>query len=179
MNGPFRGKKFDVYEGGVRVPFFVRWPENLPHGKTSDALVSVIDLLPTIAAATGAKIPEKIDGANLLPYLRNETSKKPHDILFWRTTEHAALQRMRKRPQAAQPIYLPHVAGVREGNWKLVVFDDAGRQPRVELYDLSTDPSEKNDVSGKHQKIVRQMTAKLEAWKKTLKPQVIPPKPKV
>lgn len=175
LNGSFRGMKFDLYEGGIRVPFFARWPEGLPSGKTSDALVSVIDLLPSIAAAAGAKVPEKIDGANLLPFLRGKTSKEPHDKLFWRTTEHAALQRMRKRLKANSPVYIPHLAVVREGDWKLVVFDDAGKQPRSELYDLDKDPSEKNDLSKQQPKILRKMTKDLDAWRKTLKTQNIPP----
>jgi arylsulfatase A-like enzyme len=174
MNGSLRGMKFDVYEGGIRVPFFTRWPEGLPGGKSSDALISVVDLLPTIAAATHAKAPKEIDGTNLLPYLRGDTKIEPHNILFWRTTEHAALQKMRKQPKGA-PIYVPHLAAVREGQWKLVVHDDAGKNPHFELYALNDDPSEKNDVSKANPKIVARLSKKLDGWRGTLKPQMIPP----
>ena len=177
LNGPYRGMKFDVYEGGIRVPFLVRWPGTLPQGKTVDAMINVTDLLPTIAAATGAKTPTGVDGVGLLPYLRGKTSKEPHKTLFWRTTEHAALQNMRRAPKGAT-VYIPHIAAVREGKWKLVVLDDAGKQPRYELYDLLKDPSEKNDVSQREQKVVRRLSKELDAWRATLKPQVIPaPKP--
>lgn len=175
LNGPYRGKKFDLYEGGIHVPFFVRWPEGLPAGKSSDALVSVIDSLPTIAAATGAKRPKKTDGVNLLPYLRGKTKKEPHENLFWRTTEHAALQRMRKQPNSVPPVYIPHLSAVREGDWKLLVFDDSSSKPRVELYDLAKDPSEENDLSEKQPKIVKRLSKALDGWKSTLKPQIIPP----
>ncbi|MBA4149557.1 MAG: sulfatase-like hydrolase/transferase [Verrucomicrobia bacterium] len=175
MNGPFRGMKFDLYEGGIRVPFFARWPEGLPKGKTSDALMSAVDLLPTIAAATGARIPEEVDGANLLPYLRGQTKKEPHKALFWRTTEHSALQRMRKQPKANPPVYIPHIAAVRQDKWKLVVFDDAGKNPRSELYDVIKDPSESNDLAIKEKKVVQRLVKELDAWRATSKPQVIPP----
>lgn len=175
LNGPYRGKKFDLYEGGVHVPFFVRWPGELPSHKTSDALVSVIDLLPTIAAATGANAPDDIDGLNFLPYLRGKTAKAPRKTLFWRTTEHAALQRMRRHPNAERPVYIPHISAVRDGNWKLLVFDDAGKNPRVELYNLADDPSEENNLATKQLKIVRKLSKELDKWKTTLKPQIIPP----
>ncbi len=174
-NDALRGMKFDLYEGGIRVPFFVRWPEVLPKGKTSDALVSVIDMLPTIAAATNAKDPEHVDGVDLIPYLRGKTSKEPHRTLFWRTTEHAALQQTRKRPNAKPPVYIPHPAAVRQGKWKLVVLEDAGKQPLIELYDLSIDPSERNNVVGENKKMVRRLTSELDSWRKTLKPQSISP----
>ncbi|MEO5802431.1 MAG: sulfatase-like hydrolase/transferase [Verrucomicrobiota bacterium] len=175
MNGPLRGKKFDLYEGGIRVPFFVRWADGLPAGKTSDALVSMIDLFPTIAAAAGAKVPKGIDSVNLLPYLRGKTSKKPHNTLFWRTTEHAALKKMRQRTNAVPPVYVPHISAVREGSWKLLAFDDAGKNPRFELYDLASDPSEQNNLSEKQPKVVRKLSYKLDVWKTTLQPQIIPP----
>lgn len=175
LNGPYRGKKFDLYEGGIHVPFFVRWPKGLPARKTSNALVSIIDLLPTIAAATGAKTPNRIDGVKLLPYLRGKTKKEPHQNLFWRTTEHAALQRKRKQPSASLPVYIPHISAVRDGDWKLLIFDDAGNKPRVELYDLANDPSEKNDLSEKQPKVVRRLSKELDSWKSKLQPQIIPP----
>jgi threonine/homoserine efflux transporter RhtA len=177
-NGALRGKKFDVYEGGIRVPFFVRWPGTLPSGKTSDALVSVIDLLPTIAAATSTSAPANIDGKNLLPHLTGKTQAEPHTNLFWRTTKQAALQRMRNRAPSDPPSYIPHIAAVREGKWKLVVLDDAGKNQRVELYDLTKDISETNDVSATEPDVVRRLTHELDTWRSTLKRQVIPPRPK-
>jgi arylsulfatase A-like enzyme len=175
MNGPFRGMKFDLYEGGIRVPFFVRWPGHLPAGKTSDDLVSVIDLLPTFAAAVGTKGQEGVDGMNLLPRLRGESSKQPHQSLFWRTTSHAALQRMRKQAKGATPVYVPHLSAVRDGEWKLLAFDDEAKLPRIELYNLEKDPSESNNIAAENEKIVKRLSSELAGWRSTLKPQIVPP----
>jgi arylsulfatase A-like enzyme len=175
FNGPYRGMKFDLYEGGIRVPFFVRWTTGLPERRQFDAPVTVMDLLPTICAAAGAKPPKGLDGVNLLPYLRGEKSRNPHDALFWRTTEHAALQRMRNQPKDAPPVYIPHLAAVREDQWKLIVFDDAGKQPRMELYDVIKDPGERNNLADEELKLVRNLSKKLDRWRKTLRPQVASP----
>ncbi len=172
-NGPFRGMKFDVYEGGIRVPFFVRWPEILKKAKICDAPISVMDVLPTVANVAGTKTPESVDGVDLLPYLRGKTSKEPHEILFWRTTEHAALQKQRRQPNAK--VQIPHIAAVRKNKWKLVVLNDGEESQHVELYNILKDPSEKNDLSSKEQKTVRQLLGSLDKWRDTLKPQVIPP----
>jgi arylsulfatase A-like enzyme/lysophospholipase L1-like esterase len=178
LNGPFRGMKFDVYEGGIHVPFFVRWPGRLKAGKT-DALVSVMDLLPTVAVAGGGTVPGGIDGVDLLPYLSKKSSKEPHEDLFWRTTEHAALQKLRKQTNGA-PVQIPHLSAVREGKWKLVALDDVGKEPKFELYNLNKDISERNDLSAKEPKVLAHLKQKLDDWRATLKPQVIPPaRPKV
>lgn len=174
MNGPYRGMKFDLYEGGIRVPFFARWPAGMPKGKTLEPLVAAEDLLPTIAAAVGAKVPNEVDGENLLPYLRGDTKKMPRESLFWRTTDHAALQRMRRQPKGKPPVYIPYLSAMRQGKWKLVVFDDAGKDRRAELYDMDKDPSEKNDLANKEKKVVERMSRELDAWRSTTKDQVIP-----
>ena len=173
LNSPFRGMKFDVYEGGIRVPFFVRWPQTITKPKISDAPISVMDLLPTFADVAGANTPFGVDGVTLLPYLRGKTSKEPHETLFWRTTEHAALQKQRRQPRAK--VHVPHIAAVREGKWKLVVFNDNEETQRVELYNLLKDPSETNDLSSKERRTTQRLLGKLDKWRDTLKPQVIPP----
>jgi hypothetical protein len=78
-----------------------------------------------------AQTPAGIDGKNLLPHLRGQTATEPHKILFWRTTEHAALQRMRKQPKGAAPVEVPHLSAVRDGKWKFIVIDDAGKKPAL------------------------------------------------
>jgi len=176
-NGPLRGMKFDLYEGGIRVPFLMRWPAGLPRQKTVDAPITVADLMPTIAAAIGAKTPKNLDGVNLLPHLTGKSSREPHKTLFWRTTEHAALQRMRKQPKDAPPVYIPHIAAVRQDGWKLFIFDDAGKNPRIELYNLIRDPSERTNLADAEPKIVKRLVKELDLWRTTLKPQVILPRP--
>ena len=86
-NGPLNGGKATTWEGGVRVPFLVRWPNGkLPAGKTYDQPVIQLDLFPTVLAAAEIKAnPErKLDGVNLLPHLRGETKDPPHAALYWR-----------------------------------------------------------------------------------------------
>lgn len=178
QNGPLRGMKFDVYEGGIRVPFCARWNGTLPAGKKVEAPVSVMDVLPTMAAAAGAKLPANVDGVNLLPYLLGQTKQAPHETLFWRTTQHAALQKMRQQPKGGPPVYIPHLAAVREGDWKLVVLDDAGKNPQTELYDLSKDLGEKNNLAEKKPKVTARLLNELADWRQTLTPQKIPPPPK-
>ncbi len=86
VNKPYRGWKLTLFEGGVRVPYIASWPLGLPAGAQFPHPVSSIDLLPTIAAAAGAGLPEdrSIDGVNLLPYLKGAEAAAPHDVLFWR-----------------------------------------------------------------------------------------------
>ena len=141
-------------------------------------MITVVDVLPTMTAVAGVKPPRDCDGVNLIPFLSGKTKKEPHSTLFWRVTEHAALQRLRKQTNSEPGVYVPHLSAVREKDWKLVVLDDAGKQPQYELYDLSTDVGETIDLSAKHPKVVRKLTSKLNAWKAVLKPQIIPPAPK-
>jgi len=83
-NGPLRGGKSELYEGGVRVPMFVRWPGVIPGGGTYTKPVISLDVLPTVAAAAGAQTPPHVDGVNLLPYLLGTRKGSPHRTLFWR-----------------------------------------------------------------------------------------------
>jgi arylsulfatase A-like enzyme len=87
-NRPFRGQKRTLWEGGVRVPGIVRWPGQVPAGKTSEEIIHMIDLFPTILAATGGSSPStgKIDGVNVLETLRG-TAKSPPRTLFWEWRE--------------------------------------------------------------------------------------------
>ena len=86
-NEPLRGIKGQVYEGGVRVPFVVSWPGQLPAGTTFDAPVSSLDIFATAVALAGVSVPAgtKYDGVNLVPYLAGKSKTSPHDRLFWRT----------------------------------------------------------------------------------------------
>src|SRR5207253_2836501 len=86
-NTPLRGHKGQVYEGGIRVPFLVSWPDKLAKGQDFAAPVIQLDIFPTALAAAGIEKPAdlKLDGVNILPYLRNEAKGLPHSHLFWRT----------------------------------------------------------------------------------------------
>jgi arylsulfatase A-like enzyme len=154
-NGPLRAGKGTVYEGGVRVPFFMHWPRRLRGGQVYEQPVISLDIFPTAAAAAGAQLPEgrALDGVNLLPYLLGEKAGPPHEILFWRYgTAHA----------------------VRKGNWKLV---RRGDQP-AELYDLANDVSESRDLAAQHPEVVRELSEALERWESELAEPLWKPVPK-
>ena len=123
----FRGKKGDLYEGGIRIPALARWPGKIKPAQISDLLWYFPDILPTIAEITGAETPTDIDGLSIVPELFGETiagrKQAQHEYLYWEISGKTA---------------------VRMGSWKAV-------QPKMEaeweLYDLSTDLGETRDLS--------------------------------
>ncbi len=147
-NGPLRGMKGSKWEGGVRVPLIAKWPAGLPAGKVYAQPVSLLDILPTsLAAAGGApkSAAKPLDGVDLLPFLRGETEKPPHEALFWRRSAAAA---------------------VRQGRWKLLRV----RDNPVVLIDLASDPAETRNVATQHPDRVKSLLAELAAWEKGLSP---------
>jgi arylsulfatase A len=141
-SGPFRGKKGDLYEGGIRTPMIARWPGRIQAGSTSD-LVSVFwDFLPTVAELTGQPIPEQTDGVSLLPTLTgNPGRQKPREAIYfeWSRTDRAGQV-------------------VRKGHWKLIRWLN-GKQPRLELFHLGKDIGEKDNLASDHAEKVRELTA--------------------
>ena len=130
----FRGGKGNLYEGGLRIPFIVRWPDRIKAGRVSDLLFYQPDVLPTLAELTGANPPKDIDGLSIMPELIGQTDKQQaHEFLYWEF-----------RSQTA----------VRMNDWKAI-------QPRKnspwELYDLSSDISETKNVATDHPEILARM----------------------
>jgi arylsulfatase A-like enzyme len=152
-NTPLRGQKGDLYEGGVRVPFLVCWPDRLPAGARYDLPVSSLDVFATALAAAGAPLPtdRKYDGVNLVPYLAGENKAPPHERLFWRMGGSQA-------------------HAVREGPWKLV--RPKGRP--AELYDLVADVGETRDLAGEKPQVAARLVAALDAWDQELIAPVFP-----
>jgi len=142
-NGPLRGFKATTWEGGVRVPFCMQWKGKLPSGTTYENPIIQLDLLPTALAAAGeaADPAWKLDGVNLLPYLKGENKDRPHETLYWRFT-----------PQWA----------IRDGDWKLVQGRDGG--PKPGLFNLAEDIGEKNDLASANPDKVKELKAKWDAW---------------
>jgi arylsulfatase A-like enzyme len=132
-NGPFRGLKRELYEGGIRVPLVVRWPGHVRAGTTSAYPVTLCDLLPTAAALAGARVPEATDGISLQSLLLGGRAPR-RAPLYWEFHEGGFAQ------------------AVRMGNWKAV---RKGAEGKVELYDLKTDVGETRDVSARHPALVR------------------------
>jgi arylsulfatase A-like enzyme len=92
-NDPFSGRKGDVHEGGIRVPFMVSWPNVIPAGQVLEDPVIALDILPTtIAAAGNANIPEVYDGNNLLPWLTRKVDHGPNEELYWRFVNRSAVR---------------------------------------------------------------------------------------
>ncbi len=144
-NGPFRGYKRDLYEGGIRVPFIARWPGVVPPDKRTDHLTAFWDLLPTFCEIAGVQINDSIDGISLLPLLSNTGKQKVHDYLYWEFYEHGGKQAIRKGPWKGVRL------GVKEN-----------REAPVELYQLIDDPGETENVAGKHPEIANMVRHLME-----------------
>lgn len=145
-NRPLRGGKITEFEGGIRVPFLLQWKGKLPAGKILDAPVSLLDVFTTASAAASTPLPEdrKYDGVDLAPYISGDTTTLPHDKLFWRHGYQKA---------------------VRKSNWKLLVNEQSGD---VNLYDLSVDGSEKNNIASSHPEKVKELKEDLAQWESGL-----------
>ena len=134
-NGPLNGIKRDLYEGGIRVPFLVRWPGVVPTRTTSDAIIAFWDFLPTVAELSKQKTPAGLDGRSFVPALQSNP-QPPHQPLYWEFHEKGFAQ------------------AVRMGDWKGVRLN-AGRP--IELYDLKSDAGEKENVAAQHKDIVAEL----------------------
>ncbi len=140
-NGPLKGYKRDLYEGGIRVPTVAWWPGKIEAGRTTDHLSAFWDFLPTACEVAGVAQPENIDGISYLPTLLGQDQPK-HEYLYWEFHEKGGR------------------LAVRKGKWKAVKYDVLKNpdQP-IELYDLSVDIGEENDVADAHPEVVAEMAA--------------------
>src|SRR5690606_5653384 len=140
-NGPLRGTKRDLYEGGIRVPMIAKWPSKIAAGSTSEHVSAFWDVFPTFLDILGREVPGDLDGVSFLPTLLGDQKKQiEHEYLYWEFHEKGGRQ------------------AVRKGKWKAVkynVLQDANAP--FELYDLSQDIGEENNVAQKHPDIVAQM----------------------
>jgi uncharacterized sulfatase len=139
-SGPLRGMKRDLSEGGIRVPFIVRWPGTTPAGTTSSHVAYFGDLMATAAELAGVEPPENIDSISLVPTLiGNPQQQESHDYLYWEFYEQGGKQ------------------AVRSGKWKAI------RQPwmtgKTRLYDLGNDVAEAHDVAQQHPEQVARLEA--------------------
>lgn len=141
LNTPFRGTKGSTFEGGVRVPFMMRWKGKLPEGKVEDRMIVQLDLFPTILAAAGAELPQgkKLDGKDLVPYLTGKEQGTVHEALFWR--------------------FGPR-RGMRAGDWKL---QWNGEDPAA-LYNLADDPGESKNLAGAKPEVVEKLMGQYKDW---------------
>jgi len=153
INTPLRAGKGTVYEGGMHVPFVVRWPGTIPAGRDYTLPVSSLDVFPTALVLAGVPLPTERppDGVNLLPFLTGANTQAPHDQLFWRMSGGAQL-------------------AMRAHDWKLV----RAHQGADELYDLAGDLGETRDLAATQASKTQELDAALDAWNKTLAPPAFP-----
>lgn len=163
---PLKGYKGTYYEGGIRVPMFVTWPGKVAAGSTSSTPVCNVDLYPTLCEITGANLPEDqaLDGQSLLPLLRGEPDAFAQRALFWHFP--AYLQGYERTDQQRDPIFRTRPCSIiRDGNFKLhEYFEDGG----LELYDLSKDIGESNDLSQSLPEKTTALHEKLKAWREAI-----------
>lgn len=138
-NGPLRGYKRDLYEGGIRVPMIAVWQGKIKAGTQSDHVSAFWDVLPTVAEIVGTEVPENTDGISFLPTLLGD-EQKTHDYLYWEFHE-------KKGRQA-----------IRKGDWKLVKYNVLDPENTTsELYDLSNDIGEENNVADENPEVVEEL----------------------
>lgn len=145
-NGNLRGGKRDLYEGGIRVPLIARWPGRIDSSQTSDHLSSFYDMMPTFAELAGINTPPGRDGISLVPTLFRTGNQEHHEYLYWEFHEQGGKQAIRKE------------------DWKAVrlgVHED--RNAPIELYNLSEDISEENNIADQYPEIISEMDSLFRA----------------
>jgi arylsulfatase A-like enzyme len=140
--GPLNGRKGTYYEGGIRVPFILRWPGRLLAGETDDRPVISMDLFPTFCSVAGTTVPDGTvtDGVDLLPFLEGSSPNQeyPHNVLYWSRGTQGA---------------------IRKGDWKLVVNEESH-----ELYNLDDDLGEKTDLSSSKPQLAKALLKEYRNW---------------
>ena len=154
-SGPYRGAKFSMFEGGLRVPAIISWPGSLPEGAVRDQVAHGCDWLPTIAELTGSKLLQKdIDGKSIVGVIKNDKAKTPHDVLHWQTG------------RGRQPRW-----AVRQGDWKLIgnPQDTSNKAPltakdKLFLVNLKESVSEMKNLAANHPDITQRLKKLHDDW---------------
>ena len=153
--GVYRGAKFSLFEGGIRLPGMISWPGHLPEGAVRGQMVHASDWMPTIAELSGAKLlNEDIDGRSIVPVIRSVAAPSPHEVLYWH------VGRGRNAEWA-----------VRQGDWKLIgnnqeTFGDklGAEDKKLFLSNLATDISEKQNLAAEHPDVVQRLLKLRQDW---------------
>ncbi len=174
---PLRASKGSYYEGGIRVPFFVKWPGAIEPGTTSAEPITGVDLYPTLCEMTGAKLPpnQPLDGVSIVPLLKAPQSPGPlpNDsarslggrALFWHFPAYLQAN-ARDGREARDPLFRTRPCSIiRLGDWKLHhYFEDNG----LELYNLKEDIGETNDLSASMPEKAKELLIRLDAWRERI-----------
>ena len=138
--GPFRGSKFSMYEGGLRVPAIISWPGHLPESQSRDQMAYGCDWFPTLIELAGVSLPEiKLDGQSLVPVLQSTSAPSPHNEIHWGTDRYWA---------------------VRAGDWKLIGTKSKKQNtpPDYWLSNIATDPSETTNHASEQASVVAKLS---------------------
>ncbi len=157
-NGPYRGRKGDMYEGGVRVPGLVEWPARIKKPFITEVSACTSDIYPTIIEILKLEVPgqvKPIDGISLLSLLDGQMKARPSPIGFWQTGGGFGF----KEGDRSKASIASGASAWNDNQYKLVK-----RNGKLELYDLTVDPSEKTDIAANHPEIVARMKGELESW---------------
>lgn len=143
--GPYRGIKRELYEGGIRMPMIIRCPGHVAASSVNDHQMAFWDMMPTFAEIAGATLPCDTDGISFLPSLLGKDGQKEHEYLYWELHEKGGLQ------------------AIRVGDWKGVkLFAGYPDKTRFELYDLSTDVHEDNDLAAQYPDVVEKLKSMMD-----------------
>ncbi len=155
-SGPYRGSKFSMFEGGIRVPAIIRYPQMIPAGEVRNQLAMEMDWFSTVAELTGSKIEEKVDGKSLMPIIKNEKLETAHETVHWQLGSYD--------DKNAQWV-------VRKGPWKLIgnVNEPMGKEksvklPELYLVNLDDDISERNNLVDSKPEIVNELLKLHSDW---------------
>jgi arylsulfatase A-like enzyme len=150
--GPYRGAKFSLLEGGLRLPCMLRLPGRVPAGQVRDRVAAAMDFFPTVLDLCGVELPpRKLDGKSLAAMLASNDAPSPHPVLHWQTGNQWS---------------------VRDGNWKLIA-NAQGLDPadKTFLANLAADVGETKNLASEHPEIVSRLKALHEAWAKEVQEQ--------
>lgn len=157
---PFRGRKWSLYEGGIREPFLARWPGKIPAGVTNDTtIVHAADLFPTFADLANVKAPDvDFDGEVMSDVILGKCERQRSKPLFWEYGSDFDIK-------PGNPRFRSPRLAMRDNEWKLLMNDDGSGR---ELYNLEKDPAETKNIAENHPLIVQRMAGQLKEWKETL-----------
>jgi len=155
--GPFRGLKRSLYEGGVRTPFMVRWPQHTPAGKVDNGtVIGGVDFLPTVCDLAGVKLPSglSLDGESMSSALLGNEQRRTRPLM-WEN----------RYPVYGHILDMSPMLAIRDGDWKLLLNPD---RSRVELYDIPRDPTEMNNLAQRNPEVVKRLSSRVLGWQARL-----------
>ena len=157
-NAPLNSHKGTLYEGGIRIPFVMQWPDEIKGGTVFGKPIISLDIFATSKAIINAdlKLKNEIHGKNLLPFIKGEDSGYPHEYLYWRNNGHQPYIENGVRAR-----YITHA--VRSKNYKMFI-----RRGDSMLFDLNSDIGEKNNIIEKNRPLFNELLKKSVEWNKTL-----------